>query len=231
MLLSAQQFAATLPELRPQLHAFLARKGPYSPEDSEDLVEDAICIALEHLADYHPETGDRGLWLWLRGILQVVLMRFHDQVGHNVETVPIETAAELPAPPPSIAPRYVAAQSIRQLPRLQRHLVWAWLDGYTVMQMARAYSLHRHTISKYLNLAFHSLRTIVPLGEYHTFTDSDFDYCRRVTVYHPPIGVWPSWRHTHPPDKVLWGNAYRRPALPVRLVPRGRRVPPLPKAA
>lgn len=213
------------------MHAFLARRGRYQPEDAEDIVEEAVCIALEHLTDYRPETGDRGLYLWLRGIVQVVLLRFHERTAHSVQTVPIEAAAELPAPPPSVPARYVADQSIHQLPRVQRHLVWAWLDGYTVSQMASAYEMHRHTVSRNLSRAFRALHTSVPLGEYQTFLTSDFDLCRRVTIYRRPIGVWPSWRHRHPADRVLFGNAYRRPRLPVALVPPIRRVPPLPKAA
>jgi RNA polymerase sigma factor (sigma-70 family) len=199
---SPGDFAAALIPIYQQLITTARAKAGCQLADAEDLVGEAVRLALLILPQFNPETGAEGLRAWLTRILTIVIMREHERAQRTVETVPIEAAAELPAPPPTVRPRYVANDAIRQLPSSQRYLVWSWLDGNNIKQIAADYNLHRHTVSARMNAAFHTLRAKVPIGDYHTFLTSDFDYCRRVPVYHKPVGVLPSWRHSHPPNSL-----------------------------
>jgi DNA-directed RNA polymerase specialized sigma24 family protein len=230
--MSPDQFASALVPLRPQLVAIAARKASCQPEDAEDHVSEAVRLALLILPQFNAETGDDGLLAWLTRIISIVILRSQEKAAQSVQFVPLEEAAEMPAPPPTVSPRYVAEQQIRRLPELEYCFVRAWLRGDSIRQIALDFGKDRHTVSKYLGIAFRRLRASVPISQHHTFLISDFDYCRKVTVYRKPIGVWPNWRHRHPADRVLFGNAYRRqPVRPVSLVPHTRRIPPLPRAA
>lgn len=200
MVLSLTEFAAKLPGLRPHLHKIVARKGPYSAEDAEDLVEEAICIALKKLGAIVVETSNEGLLLWLRGILIIVILRDRERRARSVKSVPLEAVAELPAPEPTVSPREELLRNIDTLPANQAALVRDWLDGYSQAELAWRNRIHRNTVANRLHLAYQQLAMPTADGDHLTYSASLIDYCSRVTIYHRPVGVRPSWRHTHPPD-------------------------------
>jgi len=206
--LTPDQFAAALIPIRPQLTAIALKKASCQPADAEDLVSEAVRLALLILPQYKPETGTPGLVAWLTRIVSIVIMRQRERAQRTVETVPIETAIEIPAPPPTVPAWRVLNQRLSVLSRFDRDLIRDWLRGYNHSALAGMYRLHRHTISEHLSSACSQLRAEVENGDVVSFLTSDFDLYRRAPVYRKPVGVWPSWRRRHPPER-RWTLPYR----------------------
>jgi DNA-directed RNA polymerase specialized sigma24 family protein len=199
---SANDFAAALSGgLRARLLQYACRRRPCSADDAEDLVSEAVRLALLILGEYDPATGPDGLRAWSERILCIVILRERERDGRRVHPEPIAAAAGVPDRGPIGDRQAMLRRRLVVLPPLQRDLVRDWLDGRTNRELAAAYRLHRNWIGEQLRRAFRGLRATVPAAQWFSFVESDFDACARVTVYRAPIGVWPSWRHSHPPER------------------------------
>lgn len=220
MSFTPHDFAAALPRLRPVLIQTACRKRPCSDADAEDLVSEAVRLALLVLPEYRPETGLEGLKRWLQGILFTVIVQDRRKAGHRVPTVPLETAVHLPAPVPD-SPKDFLEGRIRSLPVKHRPLVRDWMAGYSQLEIAQRRRLHRNTVGNRLELAFETLGKPVPDADELTYSANLLTYCSRVTIYHKPKGVWRSWLRRHPAD-IHWRprlKRWDRAPLPQPLAP------------
>ncbi len=200
-------FAAAVNTLRPGLTLAARRMRRCSHDDAEDLVSEAIVIALDRLAELRPATELDGMRSWLLGILYFVARRDVRNSRRRVPTGPAADADCLPAGDESVEGADLT-RVLQTLPTRQRKLVIDWLDGYTRTETARRNRLHRNMARIGLVEALSALRREYADEESLQYAYNLFAACSRVTIYRKPRGAWRPWAAQHPPERQI-GNADR----------------------
>jgi len=207
-MLTAQEFAALIPQVRPSLLSLAAQRfGARSDDDAEDLVQETCLRALNHLADFRETTSQVSVLSWLTHLMSRIRSAERKQSAHRPILVELMEARNVVAPP------IVMGQ--RPLPDCltdhEKALVQAWLDGYNQEEIAQGFRVHRNTVGNRLELAYEKLRKRLPREEELTYSFWLISECSKVTVYHKPVGVWPNWFRSGPSIARIGGPARRRP--------------------
>jgi RNA polymerase sigma factor (sigma-70 family) len=209
------QFAAGLETMRPGLIKFACRIRPCSPEDAEDLVQDAARIALLILERFDPERS--ALVDWMNGILKVVILRDRERKIGEPTTIPLIHALQVPSEPDGSL-RLAMQPHIDRLPDKLANVVNDHLDGYSQAEIVQRRQIHRNTVANRLALAAQQLQCqFVDFEE--EWDNGFFRSCCRHTIYHKPSSMATYWRHkgieASKPAKAkrLRGAARRRAAL------------------
>ena len=209
------QFATAVEIMRPGLIKYASRIRPCGPDDAEDLVGEAIRLALLVLDEFDPEISSPVTWM--NGVLRIVILRDREKRQGEPTTVPLIHALPLPARPDASL-RDAVRPHLDRLPIHLRSVVHSHLDGWTQEEIAWKLRITRNTVANRIALAGQQLQCAFPDFE-DEWDRTFFDSCCRHAVYHKPSGMASYWRHkglgvSKPSTgKKLRGAARRRAAL------------------
>ena len=204
--LTEEAFAEALVDLRSTLISYACRTRPCPIDDAEDLVGEAVRLALLVLERFNPDSCS--LETWMTGILKVAILQDRRKATQRPITVPLIHAISIPSYP-ALPLRDAVQPHIDALPLKYRLIVRDHLDGYSQVAIARQYRIHPNTVANRMEMAEQMLKCSFPDFE------GDWDagllnFCSKTTLYHKPVGVWKSWMHSHPPDRVFRFFHYKR---------------------
>lgn len=187
------QFAAHVDRLRPALVCYACETMPCQQADGEDIVAEAIRIALLVLERYNAASCT--LMTWMRAIVRNVVLRAREKAEEALETVPLEEAASLPAPP-ARSPRAALQPHIDALSEKLRPIISDRLDGYTLEEIARRNFLTRKTVARRIVTAIVELQLGFPdrRRPWMTFVDE----CGEHASYTPQNDMSKYWKGNHP---------------------------------
>jgi len=202
MAISKATFARALHTMRPGLVLLARRLRRCRHDDAEDLVGQAVLIALQHLGAFDETTGDPGLRRWLRSILLGIIRNEFQRDLRTPPISPLEDALTLPSS--EVSPQSAIEAAFDYLPEAERQTIADWLAGYSREEIARRHRLHRNTVSERLDRAFLMIRERHPDSQSLEESIALFAACSRRTVYRKPRASWRPWRDHHPPQRHFY---------------------------
>jgi len=181
--------------------------GRCSQEVAEDLVSDAVVVALERGEDSEIESDAEKLRSWIIGIIHKLALRQLRTRSRSVTTVAL-TDAELPLTG-NCGDNSAVDDALEVLPEITRAVARDWLDGHSKDQICRRQRLHRNTVAYHIRCTMRMLRAEFPDRESLDCSLATFTSCSKVSIYRKPQGVWLPWRDQHPPERAFARNRKR----------------------
>lgn len=205
-MLTAQEFARLMPEVRPSLLSLAVQRFSVRDDDAEDLVQETCLRALGHLEEFREPASESSVLSWLTHLMSRIRSAERKRAEHRPVLVDLNEARNLEAPP--------AACWQRPLPDYltphERELVQAWLDGYNQEEIAQIYRIHRNTVALRLELAYEKFKDRMPRKDELVYDFWNFWDLSKVAVYSKPAGSSARWKRSGPNIARIGGTARRR---------------------
>ena len=200
MAISEAVFGRAVSRMRPRLIQAARRLRRRGADDAEDLVSDALFVALTRLDEVDAETGLPGLMRWLIRIMHFLARREQRNDAASVLSLPLSDALTVTVNGDTDCP-WRLRNTLSILPHHERLLVMDWMDGHTQRALAQRHRMHRTTVNLRLKSAFATLRAAYADAGALEEAFALFAAGSRVTVYRKPQGVWLPWQQQHPPER------------------------------
>ena len=154
---AAARLVESLERLRPRLKK-VVWSFRLQAEEAEDVLQDVLIIALDHL--HRSEIEDLDAWILVTLRYQCLMFLRKEEARHRRETVWAELFAS-GRPGPGGHLREALRAGITQLPRKQRHILRLRLAGHSNAEISELTGYSIHVVRKVCLLAVRRLRALL----------------------------------------------------------------------